>query len=77
MSDELDGPRWISPNDAARTIGMGARWVRRQIDAGRLKATAWTAGDRVTYRIRVEDWEQFRVRYGRPSDDLRSERDGT
>jgi hypothetical protein len=68
-------PEWISSADAARSVGMGSRWVRRHIAAGRLRATAWTAGGRVSYRIRVEDWEAFRARYGRTSEGLHSDRD--
>lgn len=76
MGKELDGPSWMSCPEAGRTVGMGSLWVRRQIEAGRLRATAWTAGGRVTYRIHVDDWEDFRARYGRSSTDLWSDRDG-
>lgn len=75
MDKEPTGPRWITSADAARSVGMGSRWVRRHIEAGRLRATAWTAGGRVSYRIRAEDWEAFRARYSRTNDDLQSERD--
>jgi hypothetical protein len=76
MGQDLDGPEWMSPGDAGRTVGMGSQWVRRQIEAGRLQATAWTVGGRVTYRIRVDDWEAFRARFSRSAEELRSERDG-
>lgn len=46
---------------------MGGRWVRRQIEAGRLRATVLTTGGRVTYRIARADLETFRRRYLRDS----------
>lgn len=52
--------QWLSTEDAARELGFAhARWVRRQIDAGRLRATVVTAGQRPTYHIARRDFETF------------------
>jgi excisionase family DNA binding protein len=56
---------WVTPADAAGELGYSARWVRHQIEEGRLKAYAFTAGSRRTLRIRREDLEAFRKRYVR------------
>jgi excisionase family DNA binding protein len=57
-SDEV-----IGTEEAARRLGMSPDWVRRQVVAGRLKATVWLIGKRPTYRIRVTDLDDFRRRY--------------
>ena len=60
---------WLTPEAAGRSCGMSAQWAREQIQAGRLVATAWVTGRRVSYRIRREDWHAFLARYGRRTDD--------
>jgi excisionase family DNA binding protein len=55
--------------DAAAELGYSARWVRHQIELGRLKAYAFTAGKRRTLRIRREDLEDFRNLYVRDASD--------
>ena len=60
-----DEPRWITPEQAARSIGVTPKWVRDQIAAGRLPATAWSTGTRPFYRISLADWRSFCSQYGR------------
>jgi excisionase family DNA binding protein len=60
-----NGERWIGTEEAARRLGMSPDWVRRQIVAGRLRATIWTVGKRATYRIRLSDLAAFRGQYSR------------
>jgi len=60
---------WLSTETAASTVGMTAEWVRRQILAGRLPATAFDTGRRRTYRIRSDDWAIFLSDYTRRTDD--------
>ncbi len=51
---------WLSTEDAAREIGgVSARWVRAQIEAGRLRARVLLTGGRPTYRIRCDDLAAF------------------
>ena len=56
---------------------VSPRWVRRQIEAGRLRATVLATGERVTYRVARADLDTFRVEYLRDSWDVgwRMERD--
>lgn len=59
---------WLSTEDVARELGcVGPRWVRRQIEAGRLRATVLATGERVTYRVARADLSTFRVQYLRDS----------
>lgn len=52
----------MTTDDVAREIGgVSDRWVRRQIEAGRLPARALVTG-RVTYRIRRADFVAFVAR---------------
>ncbi len=60
---------WLSTEEAARRVGMTGEWVRRQILAGRLSATAFETGRRRTYRIRSDDWARFLARYSTRTDD--------
>lgn len=51
---------WLGTEDAARAIGgVSSRWVRVQIEAGRLRARVLLTGGRPTYRIRRDDLEAF------------------
>jgi hypothetical protein len=62
--------RWLSTEDAARFIGgVSSRWVRVQIDAGRLPARALMTGLRPTYRIRLADLQVFMRTYIRDTRD--------
>jgi excisionase family DNA binding protein len=56
--------RWLSTEDAARLIGgVTSRWIRRQIEAGRIRSRMLATGARVTYRIRRDDLEAFVAAY--------------
>jgi Helix-turn-helix domain len=62
--------RWLSSEDAARFIGgVSSRWIRVQIDAGRLPARALMTGQRPTYRIRLADLQAFMRTYIRDTRD--------
>ena len=51
---------WVSTEDAAREIGgVTPRWVRAQIQAGRLRSRVLLTGSRATYRIRRVDLAEF------------------
>lgn len=66
--------RWLSTEDAAREIGgVSARWVRKQIEAGRLPARALLTGRRPTYRILERDLLVFRSRFIRDARRWRDE----
>lgn len=53
-------PAWLSTEDAARELGcVSARWVRSQIEDGRLDALVLATGRRPTYRIARHDWDRF------------------
>lgn len=56
---------WIGTEEAARRMGMGTDWIRRQVSDGRLPGRVWHVGRRTTIRIRVADLEQFRRTYSR------------
>ena len=60
---------WLSTEQAGANVGMTGEWVRRQIGAGRLRATAFDTGRRRTYRIRADDWAAFLGRYSGRTDD--------
>ena len=53
---------WLSPREAAQALGYGLseRFVRRQIELGRLRAIAFDAGGRRTLRIARDEIEAFR-----------------
>ncbi len=63
--------RWISTDEAARSIGVSSWWVRQRIESGVLPAMAIRSGQRKLYRIRVEDWNAFRDRHTGPATDPR------
>lgn len=55
---------WLSTEDAAREIGgVSARWVRKQVETGRLRARVLLTGRRATFRIRRDDLDRFRSCY--------------
>ena len=54
------GDDWLSSETASRQIGgVTPRWIRMQIEAGRLRARVLLTGRRVTYRIRRDDLDEF------------------
>ena len=60
----MRGDDWQSTEEAARTIGgVTPRWVRKQIEDGRLRARVLLTGERATYRIRRADLALFMTRY--------------
>lgn len=59
MQDE-----WIGTEEAARIIGgVTPRWIRAQIEAGRLRARVLLTGERATYRLLRSDLDLFAARY--------------
>jgi len=61
-------PEWLSTEQVARQIGMSPEWVRRQILAGRLRATVFKTGRRPTYRIDKRDLQDFLSRFSETLD---------
>jgi hypothetical protein len=56
----VDPDIWYSTEDVARLIGgVSSRWVRIQIEEGRLRARVLLTGRRATYRIRDADLTAF------------------
>ena len=56
--------------EVAEMLGYTSRWVRRQIEAERLTAYAFDAGDRRTFRVRADDLDSFRRRFIRDAKEL-------
>lgn len=55
---------WLTTVDVAEILGFSDRWVRRQIELGRLHAYAFDAGSRRrALRIHRRDLETFRSRF--------------
>lgn len=67
------GGKWLSTEDAARSIGVSSWWVRERIEGGLLPATVIRSGRRKIYRIQAEDWARCRDRYTGPARDPRFE----
>jgi hypothetical protein len=60
----MDAHAWYSSEDAARLIGgVSPRWIRVQVEQGRLKARVLLTGKRGTYRIRGADLAAFMATY--------------
>lgn len=59
----LPPARWITTAEAAAKIGVSQWWIRQRIDDGLLPATAISTGRHKVYRIRDDDWADFRARY--------------
>jgi len=57
--------RFYSTEQAAYDVigGVSPRWVRKQIEAGRLRARVLRTGARPTYRIREDDLRTFLAQY--------------
>jgi excisionase family DNA binding protein len=54
--------RWLTTAEAAASIGMSQSWVRLRIEDGLLPAVAVSMGRHKVYRIRDDDWADFRAR---------------
>ena len=54
---------WYTTSEVADLLGFSDRWVRRQIELGRLRAAAFDAGSRRTLRIHRRDLDDFRARH--------------
>ena len=63
---------WLSPREAALALGYGLseRFVRRQIELGRMRAVAFDAGGRRTLRVAREDLEAFRREFIRDGGEI-------
>jgi excisionase family DNA binding protein len=55
--------RWITTAEAAAQIGVSQWWIRQRIEDALLPATAITTGRHKIYRIRDDDWAEFRARF--------------
>lgn len=56
----MDREIWYSTEEAAQAVGgVSTRWIRVQIEAGRLRARVLLTGQRATYRIRASDLLEF------------------
>lgn len=55
--------RWFTTAEAAASIGVSQWWVRQRIEDGLLPATAISTGKHKVYRIRDDDWADFRARF--------------
>lgn len=56
----MKSDRWLSTEDVAREIGgVSPRWVRKQIEDGRLRARVFLTGERVTYKVATVDLAAF------------------
>lgn len=54
---------WLTTVEVAQLLGFTDRWVRRQIELGRLRAYAFDTGSRRALRIHRRDLGTFRSRY--------------
>jgi excisionase family DNA binding protein len=59
---------WLSTEEIAIELGVSARWVRRQIQTGRLRARVYLTGERPTYRVRRAQLNEFLDRFSRETD---------
>ncbi len=55
--------RYLGTDEVSRQLGMSPEWVRRQVQAGRLRARVFTIGGRPTYRFTQGAVQEFLVRY--------------
>ena len=55
--------RWLTTAEAAASIGVSTWWIRQRIEDGLLPATAISTGRHKLYRIRDDDWDDFRARF--------------
>ncbi len=63
MAREAHQPmRFLSTEEAARSLGVSSWWVRERIEMGLLPALV-IKGRRRIYRIRADDWAVFCARH--------------
>lgn len=55
--------RYLGSDEVSQQIGMSPEWVRRQVQAGRLRARVFTAGGRPTYRFTQSAVDAFLARF--------------
>ena len=51
--------RYLGTEEVSQQLGMSAEWVRRQVQAGRLRARVFTVGGRPTYRFLQSGIDEF------------------
>ena len=51
--------KFLGTEEASQQLGMSPEWVRRQVQAGRLRARVFTAGGRPTYRFRQSAIDEY------------------
>jgi len=56
--------RLLTTTQVAERLGMGAEWVRRQIQSGRLRAVVYRTSSRPIYRISESALREFERRFG-------------
>jgi excisionase family DNA binding protein len=62
--------RFLTPTEVAVATGYSRRWVLRQIELGRLRAIAFDAAGRRSYRVRDTELAAFRAEYLRDAREL-------
>ncbi len=55
--------RYLGSDEVSLQIGMSPEWVRRQVQAGRLRARVFTIGGRPTYRFTQSAVDAFLARF--------------
>jgi len=55
--------RYLGSEEVSRQLGMSPEWVRRQVQAGRLRARVFTIGGRPTYRFTQPAVDEFLARF--------------
>ncbi len=61
---------WWTTSQLACRWGYTDRFVRRQVELGRIDAIAFVAGSRRTYRIHRDEVRRFERLHFRPAGDL-------
>lgn len=51
--------RFLGTEEVSQQLGMSPEWVRRQVQAGRLRARVFTVGGRPTYRFQQSAVDAF------------------
>ncbi|MHB8398045.1 MAG: helix-turn-helix domain-containing protein [Candidatus Limnocylindrales bacterium] len=57
--------RFLGSEEVSQQLGMSPEWVRRQVQAGRLRARVFLIGGRPTYRFAQTAVDEFLARYSR------------
>ena len=55
--------RFLGTEEVSQQLGMSPEWVRRQVQAGRLRARVFTIGGRPTYRFQQSAIDAFLANY--------------